>query len=85
MRRLPFSFVRMSQFTYRILLTQEPEGGYTVNVPALPGCITFGDSIEHAMQMAKEAIQLYVETLQAEGDAIPDDSRTLEYSMVVGF
>ena len=74
----------MNQRTYRILLTQEPEGGYTVNVPALPGCITYGKDIEHAMAMAREAIELYVETLQAEGDLIPDDSRTLEYSLVVG-
>ncbi|MBK7296017.1 MAG: type II toxin-antitoxin system HicB family antitoxin [Flavobacteriales bacterium] len=63
----------------------EPEGGYTVNVPALPGCITYGDDVDHAMAMAKEAIELFLETLKAEGDPIPDDSRTLEYSMVVGF
>ncbi|MBK7944696.1 MAG: type II toxin-antitoxin system HicB family antitoxin [Flavobacteriales bacterium] len=75
----------MAQLTYRILLTQEPEGGYTVKVPALPGCITYGESIEHAMAMAKEAIELYVETLQAEGDPVPDDSRTLEYALVVGY
>lgn len=74
----------MSQRTYRILLTQEPEGGFTVNVPALPGCITYGENIDHAMSMAQEAIELYVETLQAEGDPVPDDSRTLEYSLVVG-
>lgn len=75
----------MAQLTYRILLTQEPEGGYTVKVPALPGCITYGENIDHAMAMAKEAIELYVETLQAEGDPVPDDSRTLEYVLVVGF
>jgi predicted RNase H-like HicB family nuclease len=75
----------MAQLTYRILLTQEPEGGYTVKVPALPGCITYGENIDHAMAMAKEAIELYVETLQAEGDPVPDDSRTLEYALVVGF
>ena len=74
----------MSQRTYRILLTQEPEGGFTVNVPALPGCVTYGENIDHAMSMAQEAIELYVETLQAEGDPVPDDSRTLEYSLVVG-
>ena len=74
----------MSQHTYRILLTQEPEGGYTVNVPALPGCVTYGESIDHAMSMAQEAIELYVATLKAEGDPIPDDSKTLEYSLVVG-
>ena len=79
------SFAHMAQLTYRILLTQEPEGGYTVKVPALPGCITYGENIDHAMAMAKEAIELYVETLQAEGDPVPDDSRTLEYVLVVGF
>jgi predicted RNase H-like HicB family nuclease len=73
----------MSQLTYRILLTREPEGGFTVNVPALPGCVTFGENIEHAMEMAKEAIQLYVETLQADGEPVPDDSQTLEYSLVL--
>ncbi len=73
----------MSQLTYRILLTREPEGGFTVNVPALPGCVTFGENIDHAMAMAKEAIELYVETLQAEGDPVPDDSQTLEYSLVL--
>jgi len=73
----------MPQLTYRILLTREPEGGFTVNVPALPGCVTFGESIDHAMEMAKEAIELYVETLQAEGDTVPDDSQTLEYSLVL--
>ncbi|MBK7382420.1 MAG: type II toxin-antitoxin system HicB family antitoxin [Flavobacteriales bacterium] len=73
----------MSQLTYRILMTREPEGGFTVNVPALPGCVTFGETIEHAMAMAKEAIELYVETLQAEGEPVPDDSQTFEYSLVL--
>lgn len=73
----------MSQLTYRILLTREPEGGFTVNVPALPGCVTFGENIDHAMEMAKEAIELYVETLQADGEPVPDDSQTLEYSLVL--
>ncbi|MGV9012554.1 MAG: type II toxin-antitoxin system HicB family antitoxin [Flavobacteriales bacterium] len=73
----------MSQLTYRILMTREPEGGFTVNVPALPGCVTFGETIEHAMEMAKEAIELYVETLQADGEPVPDDSQTFEYSLVL--
>jgi len=73
----------MAQLTYRILMTREPEGGFTVNVPALPGCITFGENIEHAMEMAKEAIELYVETLQADGEPVPDDSQTFEYSLVL--
>ena len=47
--------------TYRIWLTKEPEGGYTVTVPSLPGCVTFGDSVDEAIVMAREAIDLYIE------------------------
>lgn len=69
--------------TYRILLTQEPEGGYTVIVPSLPGCITYGDNINHAIDMAKEAIEGYLEVLKEQGEEIPDDSRSLEYSLTL--
>ena len=65
--------------TYKIHLYKETEGGYTVTVPALPGCITYGEDIDEAISMAKEAIQLYIEELQARGEQIPDNSNTLEY------
>ena len=39
----------MSSLSYRILLREEPEGGFTVTVPALPGCITFGETTSEAM------------------------------------
>jgi antitoxin HicB len=71
----------MKNLTYKILLNKEPEGSYTVTVPALPGCITYGENIDHAISMAKEAIELYIEHLQAKGDPVPDDSQTLEYSL----
>ena len=71
--------------TYRIILTQEPEGGYTVIVPALPGCITYGDNVNHAIDMAKEAIEGYLEVLREQDDEIPDDSRTLEYSLTLDY
>ena len=51
----------MKLSSYRILLRREPEGGYTVIVPSLPGCVTYGDTIEEAIEMAKEAIELYIE------------------------
>ena len=69
--------------TFRILLTQEPEGGYTANIPSLPGCITYGDNIDHAIEMAKEAIEGYLVVLKEQGDEIPDDSNTLEYSLTL--
>ena len=71
----------MKNRTYKILLTKEPEGAYTVTVPALPGCITYGDNIDHAITMAKEAIELYIENLREKGEDIPDDNQTLEYSL----
>jgi antitoxin HicB len=67
--------------TYRIVLRKEPEGTYTAIVPALPGCITWGENIEDAMAMVKEAIIGYIEVLQEEGEPVPDDNETLEYSL----
>ena len=66
---------------YKILLHKEQEGQYTVTVPALPWCVTYGENIDHAIEMAKEAIELYIEELQERGDIIPDNSNTLEYSL----
>ncbi len=69
--------------TYKIMLNKEPEGGYTVVVPTLPGCITYGENVDEAIMMAKEAIALYIEELKERGENIPDDSNTLEYSLNV--
>jgi antitoxin HicB len=54
----------MKVLNCRILLRKELEGGYTVTVPSLPGCITYGDTIEEAKETAKEAIELYIEILK---------------------
>ncbi len=68
---------------YRVLLRKQPEGGYTVIVPSLPGCVTYGDSIEEAIKMAREAIELYLESLHAHGEEIPTEQDTLEYMVSV--
>lgn len=68
-------------YTFKLHLHQEPEGGFTVTVPALPGCITYGENVEEAISMAREAIELYMEELQSIGEPIPDNSNTLEYSI----
>ncbi|MEO8711666.1 MAG: type II toxin-antitoxin system HicB family antitoxin [Parafilimonas sp.] len=73
----------MAQLTYKIRLQKEPEGGYTVIVPALPGCITYGDNIDHAIEMAKEAVELYLESLSEHGEEIPMENNILEYSLTV--
>jgi len=69
--------------SYRVLLRKEPEGGYTVIVPTLPGCITYGNSIDHALEMAKEAIELYIEDMRADGEEIPTEKDVLEYHMTI--
>ncbi len=69
--------------SYRILLRKEPEGGYTVIVPSLPGCVTYGDTVDDAIEKAKEAIELYIESLKEHGEDVPTDEGLLEYTMTV--
>ena len=46
---------------YTVVLTREPDGSaYNVTVPALPGCFTWGATVEEALTMAREAIALYL-------------------------
>jgi predicted RNase H-like HicB family nuclease len=71
----------MKLHTYKILLHKEPEGQYTITVPALNGCVTYGENIDHAIVMAQEAIELFIGELQERGEQIPDDSNTLEFSL----
>ena len=73
----------MKVLNYRVLLNREPEGGYTVTVPSLPGCVTFGSSIEEAMARAKEAVEPYLESLVAHGEDIPSDGCSIEYTLTV--
>lgn len=61
----------MRQLTYRVLLNREPEGGYTATVPTLPGCITYGETVDEAISMVREAIVLYVESLVAHNEQVP--------------
>lgn len=73
----------MRTLNYRIRLEKEEEGGYTVIVPALPGCVTFGETVEEAIAMAREAIEGYIETLKDLGKEVPTDNDVLEYTISV--
>ncbi|WP_250987945.1 type II toxin-antitoxin system HicB family antitoxin [Methanoculleus oceani] len=73
----------MRSLNYRILLRKEPEGGYTVIVPTLPGCVTFGETVDEAIAMAREAIELYIEGMLARGEEIPTEEGLLEYTLTV--
>ena len=59
---------------YTVILVPEEEGGYTVEVPALPGCYTQGETRNEAISMAKEAIELYLESCKAHSEPIPEET-----------
>ena len=75
----------MKNLKYKIILKPEPEGGYTVLVPSLPGCITYGKTLEEAKKMALDAIKAYLESLKKHGEPIPDDSEILEETLNIQF
>lgn len=54
----------MKILRYTIILNEEPEGGYTVIVPSLPGCVTYGKTVEEAKKMAVDAIKGYLKSLK---------------------
>ena len=60
----------------KIVLEPSDEGGYTVYVPSLPGCISEGDTKEEAMANIKEAIELYLEPVEDDLTLPPDHEIT---------
>jgi len=56
---------------FEVVLQPEDEGGYSVFVPGLAGCVSQGETREEALAMIKEAIEGYLESLEAHGDPIP--------------
>jgi len=60
--------------TYTVVLDPDPdEGGYTVTVPALPGCVTQGATVEQCRDRVAEAIAVHLEGLSRDGQPIPDE------------
>ena len=59
---------------YTVVLHEAEEGGYWVEVPALPGCFAQGETIDEALQNARDAIQSHLETLREEGQPVPKDA-----------
>jgi len=69
---------------YTIVLEPNyPEEGYTVRVPALPGCISYGRNKEEALERAKEAIEGFIEGLQKAGEPVPEEIAPAELDTVV--
>ena len=65
---------------FKVIIEPSEEGGYTAYVPALPGCVSEGETVEEAMANIREAIELYLEP--AEDDFIIDDGAIVEELVV---
>jgi predicted RNase H-like HicB family nuclease len=59
--------------SYTVILEQEPDNGFVALVPALPGCVSQGDTREEVMTNIREAIELYIEDCIATGDPVPNE------------
>ncbi len=64
--------------SFKVVLEPNEDSGYTVYVPLLPGCISEGDTREEALANIKEAIELYIESLEADGEPIPSEDAVEE-------
>jgi predicted RNase H-like HicB family nuclease len=62
------------QRRFKVILEKNENNGYTVTVPALPGCVTQGKNKDEALERIQEAIQGYLEALKIEGLPIPDSA-----------
>ena len=71
----------MAKYTI-ILEPNYPEEGYTVRVPALPGCVTYGKSREEALSRAQEAIVGFIEGLEKAGEPVPEEVTPVEMETV---
>ena len=65
-----------------VLIPDTDEGGYTVTVPALPGCVTEGHTVQEALDMAKDAIRLYLEDVAASGEPVPEETAAPQLAAV---
>ncbi|MBP2070615.1 MULTISPECIES: type II toxin-antitoxin system HicB family antitoxin [Thermoanaerobacterium] len=62
----------MDRYIFPAVFESDGNGGYTVTFPDLPGCITEGDTLDEALYMAKDALELYIYNLEEDNEIIPD-------------
>jgi predicted RNase H-like HicB family nuclease len=58
---------------YTVILEQEADGGFVAHIPALPGCVSQGDSRQEALDNIREAADLYSQDCHDSGDPVPNE------------
>lgn len=74
---------------YTVILEQERDGGYVAIVPALPGCVSQGETRAEVMANIREAAELYIEDYVTAGDAVPNEAgqgrrSSVEWALQIG-
>ncbi len=73
------------QYKIPLILTPQPEGGFTVTSPLLPELVTEGESAEEALDNVKDALAAVVEVYQDLGRPLPRDAQVLDLSVPLQF
>jgi len=67
---------------FSVVLLPEEDGRYTVTVPALPGCVTYGSTVDQALERVRDAIQQYVASLEVHGEPVPVEPAPAQLALV---
>jgi antitoxin HicB len=70
-------------YAYTVIFDRNEQGGYTVTVPALPGLVTEGRTLDEAKAMARDAITCYIEGLLKDGEPIPSEREVRQETVTV--
>jgi antitoxin HicB len=73
------------EYKISLVLSPQPEGGYTVTSPTLPELITEGDTVQEALYNAQDALAAVIETYQDLGRQLPTDMKIINLDMPVSF
>ncbi|MHB1470064.1 MAG: type II toxin-antitoxin system HicB family antitoxin [Thermoplasmataceae archaeon] len=68
---------------YTVVLEKDEDGIYVATVPALPGCISDGKTVEEALTNIREAIQGFIDDMKSDGEPIPGDVEIIGKSSVI--
>lgn len=74
---------RSKIYSYSVFYEAASEGGYVAFVPALPGCHTQGETLEETEKNIREAVELYLESLAAHHESIPEEIKSFQGTVQV--
>lgn len=69
--------------SFAVVYKQDPEGGYIASVPALPGCYSQGETREETEINITEAIELYLESLKAHNQSLPEELEVFQKQVTI--